>query len=197
MKALKKIVVSGEECKPKLAARYLDDYDFYNEYGPTEATVIAIACKITKAMLKRKNLPIGTPISNAEAYILDEKLQLLPIGSIGELYLSGRGIAKGYLDRPELTKKHFLKNPYRNGCLYKTGDLAKWNEDGTIDYMGRVDQQIKLNGVRIEPGEIENQLCTHLTVTGCIVSVKEYQENKVLIAYYTSKIDISETELKT
>ena len=197
MKSLKKIVVSGEECKPKLATRYLDDYDFYNEYGPTEATVIAIACKITKAMSKRKHLPIGTPISNTEAYILDEKLQVLPIGSIGELYLSGRSIAKGYLNRPELTKERFIKNPYGNGRLYKTGDLAKWNEDGTIDYMGRADQQIKLNGIRIEPGEIENQLCTHFTVTGCIVTVKEHHKEKVLIAYYTSEIDISETELKT
>ncbi len=195
--SLKKIVVSGEECKPKLAAKYVDDYEFYNEYGPTETTVIAIASKVTKEMTMQSSLTIGTPVSNLKAYILNEKLQVVPIGSTGHLYLSGAGVGQGYLNRPELTKAHFIENPYGNGHLYKTGDLAIWNDDGTITYIGRDDQQIKLNGVRIELGEIENKISDLLEVKDCVVVIKEHQEEKVLVAYYISENDISETVMKT
>jgi tyrocidine synthetase III len=195
--SLKKIVVSGEECKPKLAAKYVDNYEFYNEYGPTETTVIAIASKVTKEMTKQSRLTIGTPVSNVKAYILNKELKVVPIGSTDHLYLSGAGVGQGYLNRPELTNAHFLDNPYGDGHLYKTGDLAAWNDDGTIVFIGRDDQQIKLNGVRIELGEIENKICDLLDVKDCVVVIKEHQEEKVLVAYYISENDISEIVMKT
>jgi len=185
--SLKKIVVSGEECSSSLARKYNTRYDFYNEYGPTEATVIAISDKVTSSKSTKSKLSIGLPIGNMKAYILSVNLGLVPIGSMGELYLCGVGVSDGYLNNPELTAERFISNPYGLGMLYKTGDLASWNTDGTIKYLGRVDQQIKYKGVRIEAGEIENHICLVHGIKECIVTVKNVNDKEVLIAYYVSE----------
>ncbi len=185
--SLQKIVVSGEECAVSLAIRYNTRYKFYNEYGPTEATIISISNKITASESAKNKLSIGKPIANMHAYILTAKLELVPIGSIGELYLCGVGVSDGYLNNPKLTAERFLPNPYGSGKLYKTGDLASWNTNGTINYLGRVDQQIKYNGVRIEAGEIENQICQILEIKECAVTVKNVNDTQSLIAYYVSE----------
>lgn len=194
---LKRIVASGEECKVNLAEKYYKEYDFYNEYGPTETTVITISGKVTQAMISRKNIAIGRPIANAKAFILDTNLNLVPIGFTGQLYIAGKGLSKGYLNRPELTESQFINNPFGEGKVYKTGDLARWLPDGTIEFLGRLDDQIKLNGVRIELGEIESQLNTFKGIKDAVVSLREIQNTKFLIAYYVSDDVISPSELRS
>ncbi|WP_103070892.1 non-ribosomal peptide synthetase [Aquimarina sediminis] len=189
---LKKIVVSGEECKPALANKYSETYSFYNEYGPTEATVISISHQVTKIGDEDVKLPIGRPIANSQAYILNDRLDLLPLGVVGELYLGGEGLSLGYLSRPDLTQKHFVSNPFGEGLLYKTGDLARWLPDGTIEYLGRNDHQVKLRGYRIELNEIEKELENISLVSQALVMIHESKGDKKLIAYYTGEESKSE-----
>jgi len=193
---LKRIVVSGEECKIDLARKYVHKYDFYNEYGPTEATIISLKDKITSEKLKKNRISIGKPVANTRAYVLDESMNLLPIGSVGELYLSGVNVVEGYLNRPDLTKERFIENPYGSDLLYKTGDMAMWNRDGSMDYKGRKDEQLKFNGIRIEPGEIECHLKTIEGIMDSIVMVKEIDGSKYFIAYYLSKYNVSEDVIR-
>ncbi|CAC9975505.1 non-ribosomal peptide synthetase [Flavobacterium panici] len=194
--SLKRIVVSGEECKLGLARRYNIDYDFYNEYGPTETTVISISQKLTPKTLKGDKVSIGRPVANTQVYILDAQMNLLPVGVKGELYIGGKGLSKGYVNRLDLTQERFVKNPFGSGLLYKTGDLARWLADGTIDYLGRLDGQIKLNGVRIELGEIESHLKSFKGIKDVVVSLREIENNKTLVAYYVAEEMIIKSELK-
>jgi acyl-CoA synthetase (AMP-forming)/AMP-acid ligase II/acyl carrier protein len=194
---LKRILASGEECKKSLAKRYAEDYDFYNEYGPTETTVIAISGKVTPETLDRNRVSIGRPIANTKALILDVNMKLVPIGSMGHLYISGAGVAQGYLNRPELTKTQFIDNPYAYGKAYKTGDLARWLPDGTIEFLGRSDNQIKLNGIRIELGEIESHLNNIERIKDVVVDLRQIGDNKSLVAYYVSEKSISNSEFRS
>ncbi|WP_299137152.1 AMP-binding protein, partial [uncultured Tenacibaculum sp.] len=126
LKSLKRIVVSGETCKPSLAKQYIDRYDFYNEYGPTESTVISVSKRLNSEDLIEGNVSIGRPIANTQAYVLDKDLNLLPEGVVGELYLGGVGLSSGYINNLELTEERFISNPFGEGRLYKTGDLVRW-----------------------------------------------------------------------
>ena len=132
-------------------------------------------------------IKIGKPIFNTQAYILDQHLNLVPIGVVGELHLGGIGLARGYLNRPELTSLKFIPNPFSNdpeARLYKTGDLARYLPDGNIEFLGRIDHQVKIRGLRIELGEIETALSQHPQVEKVVVLVREYQPaNKRLVAY--------------
>ncbi|MCK8524446.1 amino acid adenylation domain-containing protein, partial [Aquimarina sp. D1M17] len=184
---LKRIVVSGEECKPELAVKYIDDYAFYNEYGPTESTVISISYPVTVDSLKKSRLPIGRPISNTQAYVLDDHLKLLPQGVIGELYLGGKGLSSGYLNRADLTADRFIDNPYGPGRLYKTGDLVRWLADGTIEYLGRNDHQVKIRGYRIELGEIGSQLERLPEIDQALVLASGSGVNTQLVAYLSGE----------
>ncbi|WP_340203735.1 amino acid adenylation domain-containing protein, partial [Ascidiimonas sp. W6] len=154
-----------------------------NGYGPTEGTTFSTIYSIGQTM--GNNIPIGSPISNTQIYILSEQQELVPIGVVGELCISGAGVARGYLNKEELTKQKFVENPFVPGeRMYRTGDLARWMPDGNIQFIGRKDHQIKIRGYRIELGEIETALAKIREVAACCVLAKEdVSGNKRLVAY--------------
>ncbi|QHF44605.1 non-ribosomal peptide synthetase [Pseudomonas sp. S35] len=152
-------------------------FELINNYGPTEATVVATSGKVEAGQA----LHIGKPIANATVYLLDEQLRVVPLGVAGEMYVGGKGVARGYLNRPELSAERFLDDPFNAGRMYRTGDLARWLPDGNIEYLGRNDDQVKIRGVRIELGEIETQLNHLPSVQEAVVLVREER----LVAYYT------------
>ncbi len=174
------------------ALKLLDSVELVNGYGPTESTTFACCYPIPKLIPDNlKSIPIGRPIANTEVYILDSSLQPVPIGVWGELYIGGDGLARGYLNRPELTAERFIHNPFHaepNSRIYKTGDICRWMEDGTIEFSGRADDQVKIRGFRIELGEIENALRSHPDVAQAAVKVQETQPGqKMLAGYYVCK----------
>jgi amino acid adenylation domain-containing protein len=156
-------------------------------YGPTESTTFTTWYLVQDVPEGAITIPIGCPISNTQVYLLDEKLQLVPIGVPGELYVGGDGLARGYLNRPDLTAQKFIKNPFSNESgsrLYKTGDLARYLPDGNIEYLSRIDHQVKIRGFRIELGEIEAVLSQHPGVRETVVIAKEnIAGDKQLVAY--------------
>ncbi|MFQ4144478.1 amino acid adenylation domain-containing protein [Chlorogloeopsis sp. ULAP02] len=160
-----------------------------NSYGVSEATIDSSYFKTTPDNLLIGGLvPIGRPFANTKLYILDPYLQPVPIGVPGELYISGIGLARGYLNQPELTKQKFIPSPFDNGKLYKTGDLARYLADGNVEFLGRVDYQVKIRGFRIELGEIESVLSQHPSVLQSVVLDQEDQSgNKRLVAYVVAK----------
>jgi amino acid adenylation domain-containing protein len=159
--SLNTVIVAGEACTADLVRahyRLLPRATLYNEYGPTEGTVWSSACAIP-ADFNGSVVPIGKPIPNMQAYVLDAQRQPVPVGVAGELYIGGEGLTAGYLNHPELTAERFLPNPFRVGeRLYRTGDLVRWQTDGQLAFLGRVDQQVKIRGHRIELEEIEAAL---------------------------------------
>lgn len=190
----KKVIAAGETLRKILAKKHFKKCDakLYNEYGPTETTVWATACEIKPL---DKTISIGRPIANTTCYILDENLNPVPIGVTGELYIGGRGVTHGYLNRPDLTMTRFISNPFAtpaeqqqgyNTRIYKTGDLARWLPDGNIEYIGRADFQVKIRGIRIELGEIESNLLRYPGINQALVLVKGTDEHKHLVAYYVS-----------
>jgi amino acid adenylation domain-containing protein len=147
-----------------------------NEYGPTETVVGCCVYEIRPEDPRNGAVPIGRPIANTQLYILDESLEPLPPGVMGELYIGGAGVARGYLNRPDLTKERFLADPFSgesDARIYRTGDLARYREDGIIEYLGRVDNQVKVRGYRIELGEIEANLASCPGVKSCVVLARE------------------------
>ncbi|MFD1162105.1 non-ribosomal peptide synthetase [Hwangdonia seohaensis] len=157
LKSLKTAIVAGEACYPNLASAHfnkLNGVKLYNEYGPTEATVWCTAHQIKNT--DYQIIPIGKPVAGAEIYLLDQHLNLVPFGSVGEIYIGGHGLASGYINNPKLSDKAFIKDPYNpSKKLYKTGDLGKYTSDKNIEFLGRADQQIKIRGFRVELNEIE------------------------------------------
>ncbi|ASB53342.1 Plipastatin synthase subunit [Bacillus velezensis] len=155
---LKRVFAGGEQLGPHLVSRFYDllpGTELTNSYGPTEATVEAAYFDLPQGK-EFHNVPIGSSGHNMRLYILNQKKQLLPPGCIGELYIAGTGVARGYLNRPELTEERFLDDPFYPGeRMYQTGDIARWTEDGLVEWLGRSDGQVKVRGYRIEPGEIE------------------------------------------
>jgi amino acid adenylation domain-containing protein len=161
------------------------DIEIRNLYGPSEDTTYSTCYRFQDS---HKNILIGKPVSNTNIYIVDENLSLLPKGFIGELCISGTGLCMGYLNKSELTESKFVNNPFNDGYdrLYHTGDLARWLPDGNLEFKGRKDDQLKINGYRIEPGEIESVLKGHPKVQQAIVLCQE-NESKSLVAYFTRK----------
>ncbi|MEP7107700.1 MAG: amino acid adenylation domain-containing protein [Ferruginibacter sp.] len=188
LKYLKRIASGGESCTVELVNRILPYMDFYNEYGPTEATVIATQYKIGKGKQVSEVIPIGRPINNTKILILDNYLSNVPIGIVGEIYIGGEGLARGYHHCDKLMKENFIDNPYGAGRLYKTGDWGRWRNDGQIEYKGRKDNQVKIRGFRIELGEIEYALTQITGIKQCCVLAKvrktETGWDKYLVAYY-------------
>jgi amino acid adenylation domain-containing protein len=160
-------------------------FAFINNYGPTEATVVATSGQVFPEEHPGGPPSIGRPIANTQIYILDEQLRQVPIGQSGELYIGGIGLAMGYLNCPELTAERFIAHPFEPGKrLYKTGDLARYLPDGQIAFLGRADQQIKLRGYRIEPGEIVSALNAHPAVqTSVVVAREDIPGERHLVAY--------------
>ena len=156
----------------------LPDTTLVNGYGPTENTTFTCCHRVTRQDGSRSNIPIGKPIFNTSVHILDSDLRPVPIGDEGELFTGGAGLALGYLNRPELTAERFLRSPFvPDELLYRTGDVARWLPDGTIEFVGRKDEQVKLRGYRVELGEIESVLARHPAVKAVCVSVQD--EGKV------------------
>jgi aspartate racemase len=181
-------IVAGEECSKELVDRHyrvLPDTTLYNEYGPTEATVWSSVYRCEpKSHFTR--VPIGRPIANAQLYVLDPHLQPVPVGVPGELHIAGMGVTRGYLDRPELNARQFIPNPFGElgGFLYKSGDLARYLPDGNIEYLERLDEQIKIRGFRVEVGEIEATLRACPNVRAAVVTLREdLPGDKRLVAY--------------
>lgn len=181
---LKRVVSGGDVCPVGLAERFYNQFDFYNKYGPTETTVTSIQYKVENLESGISSLPIGKPIVNTQVYVLDKDLHPVPTGVKGELYIGGAGVARGYLNRPELTQERFINHPFQQGAiLYKTGDIVKYLPDGNIEFIGRIDNQVKIRGHRIELGEIEAILNKLKLVKESTVQVYEKNTDKQLIAY--------------
>ncbi|UOA09649.1 non-ribosomal peptide synthetase [Methylobacter sp. S3L5C] len=188
LQTLKVAIVAGETCSTELVKQHcamLPQVRLYNEYGPTEATVWSSVYQATQDDLDR-SLAIGRPISNCRLYILDSTGNLVPIGVQGELHIGGEGVARGYWQRPELTAENFIPDPFKQngGRLYKTGDLARYRPDGAIEFLGRIDHQVKVRGFRIELGEIEVRLLEISGIKEAVVIAREDQPgDKRLVAY--------------
>ncbi|MFT5824061.1 MAG: tyrocidine synthetase-3, partial [Crocinitomix sp.] len=185
LSSLRILISGGDELKEAHISNIWGTTEIYNTYGPTEATVCATYYKIDELLHAKF---IGFPIVNREIYILDEQLQLVQKGMIGEICIGGAGLAKGYLNQAELTNEKFVKNPFKPGeRLYKTGDLGKWNADGNIAFLGRKDDQVKIRGYRIELGEIEYALSEIEQIDQAIVLTVENENfEKELVAYFTA-----------
>ncbi|MCC5648472.1 amino acid adenylation domain-containing protein [Nostoc sp. XA013] len=184
LKSIKRVICSGEALPFALQKRFFDilDAELHNLYGPTEAAIDVTFWKCQKESGK-SIVPIGRPIANTQIYLLDSQLQPVPIGITGELHIGGVGVARGYLNRSDLTDEKFISNPFSKqpeSRLYKTGDLARYLPDGNIEYLGRIDHQVKIRGFRIELGEIETVLSQYASVREAVVLV---QQNQSLVAY--------------
>jgi len=188
-----KIYFGGQDAslkhiKKALAYRKHED-SIVHVYGPTENTTFSTYYIVDNIEDNWISIPIGAPISNSQAYILDDNLNPVPVGIVGELYVGGDGIARSYLNRKNLSKEKFIDSPFIKGKkIYKTGDMAKWLPDGNIDFLGRKDEQIKIRGFRVETGEIENTLLKHPSIIQTFIMPRvTHSGNKELIAYIVGK----------
>lgn len=188
---MKTLLFGGEQCDVnsiRLVLHGGKPQRLLHVYGPTECTTFATWYEITAVLETAVTVPIGKPLSNTQAYVLDQSLQPVPVGVPGELHLAGDGLAFGYFNRPELTVDKFIPNPYHPGRMYKTGDRVRFLPDGNIDFMGRFDFQVKLRGLRIELGEIEAALIQYPAVKEALVLLREDSPgDKRLVAYLTPK----------
>ncbi|MGA2858804.1 MAG: amino acid adenylation domain-containing protein, partial [Candidatus Sulfotelmatobacter sp.] len=188
-RSIRQVFASGEALPYELQQRFFEHLgwsELHNLYGPTEAAVDVTywACSPKS---KLSTVPIGRPIANTQIYILDSKLQPVPIGVAGELHIGGIGLARGYLNRPELTAEKFIADPFAQepgARLYKTGDLSRFLPDGSIEYLGRIDHQVKIRGFRIELGEIESVLRQHPAIKEAVVVAREDTPGDKRVAAY-------------
>jgi amino acid adenylation domain-containing protein len=188
-RTLREVLFGGEACDPESIRRVLADGPerLLHVYGPTENTTFSTWHQVSDVPAGAATVPIGRPIANTTAYVLDAARQPVPVGVPGELYLGGDGLALEYLGRPELTAEKFVESPFGPETLYRTGDLVRWNEAGEIVFVGRVDQQVKIRGFRIEPGEIETALLAHEAVRDVVVMARRDRPGEQrLAAYYVA-----------
>lgn len=190
----KHIVFGGEKADVQAVNRVREHARpgrLVNGYGPTETTTFATWFDASNLTGEEKSVPIGKPIANTNLYVLDERLNPVPVGAVGELYIAGAGLAQGYYKQPGLTAEKFLPNPFSRitgDRMYKTNDLVRYGESGMLEYLSRIDTQVKIRGFRIELSEIEIQLATLSCVQGALVTVAESEQgNKRLIAYLTTE----------
>jgi amino acid adenylation domain-containing protein/FkbM family methyltransferase len=188
-RTLRRVICSGEALGVKLQERFfqrLATAELYNLYGPTEAAVDVTSWRC-EPQSSRSSVPIGRPIANTQLYILDEQWEMVPVGASGELYLGGAGLARGYHGRPELTAEKFIPDRLsgKSGSrLYRTGDVVRYGEAGEVEYLGRVDHQVKIRGHRIELGEVEAVLVEHPGIQEAVVTIHEHAPGDLrLLAY--------------
>jgi amino acid adenylation domain-containing protein/FkbM family methyltransferase len=197
---LQTIIVAGEACGAELVERWATGRRFFNAYGPSEATVWSSVAECVAGTGLRPH--IGRPIDNVQIYVLDKRLQPVPVGAAGELYIGGEGLARCYLGRPDLTAERFLPQPFSpepGRRLYRTGDVARYLNDGNIEFLGRVDQQVKIRGFRIELGEVEAVLNSHPSVReGVVLAHEDQPGDKRLVAYIvtTGESALTTSELR-
>ena len=186
---LEKVITGGDKLKS-----FSEDYVIYNNYGPTECTVLTTAYCVDRVY---DNIPIGKPITNTEVYIVNKTGQLQPIGLIGEIWISGAGLARGYINDESRTRENFIPNPFRRGeRVYKTGDLGRWLPDGNIEYQGRNDDQVKVRGNRVELGEIESVSASRCGIINCAAIVDKSTGTERIALFYLAKEKINQTEAK-
>jgi amino acid adenylation domain-containing protein len=201
---LRLLIIGGEEALAERLDQWrglgFDGVQLVNSYGPTEATIVATTFDLTapskaggmSAGISTKASYIGSPVPNVRTHLLDARLQPVPIGVAGELYIGGDGLARGYLNQPALTAERFIPDPFSpepGRRLYRSGDLARYLPDGTIEYLGRADQQVKIRGYRIELGEVESVLCEHAAVREAVALAREdVPGDRRLVAYVTSAV---------
>ena len=189
------IIIGGDTCDSRVVNFWKKQCRLINGYGPTEATVYAL----TKQFETNTNATtIGRPLYNVETFILDENLLPVPTGVMGELFIGGIGLAKGYLNRSELTEEKFIPNPFSSNSeakLYRSGDYARWLPNGEIEFIGRIDNQVKIRGYRIEIGEIETLLNAYSGIKQAVVIAKK--EQQLLVGYFSSKEKIQPEQLNT
>ncbi|MEW9698047.1 amino acid adenylation domain-containing protein [Paenibacillus sp. SI8] len=199
LKNIRHVLFGGERVSVKHVKRafdYLGPGRLIHVYGPTESTVFATYYPLDR--ISERLIPIGSPISNTQVYILSESGRVQPVGVKGEICIAGDGLAKGYLHRTELNDLKFVENPYAPGTkMYRTGDLGRWLPNGNIDYLGRADSQVKIRGFRIEMGEIEAKLLEIPGIKEAIVTMKETEMGIThLIAYFVSDIGVSRSSIR-
>jgi amino acid adenylation domain-containing protein len=184
IRPLKKVLLGGEPLSVSFAKQLREwmTGDLINLCGPTETTVWCQAFPVTETG-DTNPLPIGKPLANTQIYILDKNLQPVPIGVAGEIFIAGECVSRGYLNRPELTAKKYLPNPFGDGRIYASGDIGRFRPDGVIEIIGRSDFQVKIRGHRIELGEIELALTKHPAVREAVVMAREFSGDKRLVAY--------------
>ncbi len=202
LKSLDVVISGGEKLEERLKALLLEKgYQVFNHYGPTETTIDALAAHCSPGEVN-----LGTPIRNVKCYILDQWNHLAPIGAVGELCIAGAGVARGYLNRQELTREKFVPDPFNADCrcidvpprtMYRTGDLARLLPGGAIEFCGRGDHQVKIRGFRIELGEIESRLILHSSILDAAVDVSLYQSGEpFLCAYYTADRKLEPSDVR-
>ena len=190
------LVVGGEACSGELVSRWSPGRRLVNAYGPTETTVVAT---LSDPLSGTGTPPIGLPIWNTSVYVLDDGLEPVPLGTRGELYVAGIGLARGYLGRPALTAERFVAHPYSSepgARMYRTGDLVRRLSDGNLVFLGRTDEQLKLRGYRIEPAEIEAALRKHERVQDALVTLHEQGGQKQLLAYVIGTEDAAASRME-
>ena len=192
---VKNMVFGGEPLPEKFVKdlRALsDDITIYNIYGPSEITVLSNVQNLDN----EKEITVGPPILNTQMYILDSDMKQVPIGVIGEIYIAGIQVGEGYIGKKELTEQRFLNNPFGPGKIYKSGDIGRWTFDGKIQCLGRIDNQIKLRGLRIELSEIEDEIAKMPGVSSCVVNKITLDNKECLCAYYVCDTDLTEQQIK-
>ena len=191
LRGVRQLLIGGEVLSPshvRAAMQHLPDVQLINGYGPTESTTFTCCHRISNALEENKfSIPIGRPIANTRVYILDRYLNPVPLGVAGELWIAGDGLARGYLNRPELSAEKFVPDPFSTtpgARMYRTGDLVRYRADGNIEFLGRLDDQIKIRGFRVEPGEVMAALHEHPAVRQAVVVARAHANaERALVAY--------------
>ncbi len=190
---VKCVIVGGEACDRQLADKWQTKVRFFNAYGPTEVAICSSAAQIVKDM----PITIGKPNANVQYLVLDSDKRLVPMGVVGELYIGGDGLARGYLNQSALTNERFIDSPFDDGAsrLYASGDLVRYLPDGNLAFVGRIDDQVKIRGFRIELGEIENQLAALELVDSAVVNVAEIAASQQLVGYVKSTSTLAKDDV--
>src|SRR4029453_15083412 len=203
LRPLRQLLAGGDVVSPPHVGRVLSAFptlSVINGYGPTEGTTFACCHTITSAPPPGRSVPIGRPIANTRVYVLDRRRRPVPVGVPGELWIAGDGVARGYVERPELTAERFVVqalSPTLQERLYRTGDLVRWLDNGTLEFIGRLDEQVKIRGFRVELGEIEATLARHPQVQSAAVVARRSPGGEArLVGYIVGAKPLDPRELR-
>jgi amino acid adenylation domain-containing protein len=198
IRSLQKLITGGESAAFETVVSFAKSGTYYNAYGPTESSLCASVFSINGATeLTSANIPIGRPIPGVELYVLDSRRSLVPVGVSGEIYIGGSGLARGYLNSPDLTAAKFIPNPFISGeRMYSTGDIGRWLPDGNLEFIGRKDDQVKVNGYRIELGEVEKAIQSYAGIDAAVVITRpDKNGGNRLVCYIVSSEEISSADI--